>query len=252
MAATNTITFSGSGILPCMRPEEAATDAVVLAPGSYPKGTVIGQMTGLADVADVQTITVSGTPTGGSFRLSFMGQTTAAIAYNAAAAAVQAALEALTTIGTGGVVCSGGAFPGTPVVVTFAGDLVNRWQPLVTLYSNSLTGGSSPTATIAHTTPGGAAGGMWRAYDDAQSDGTNIARAIVELDTEVSSFGNHTSGGGEWAAGSYQKSAPAWIAGYFKTNELTGLDANGVGDLGKIVYGAVGSLSNAATVLRIY
>ncbi|MFZ6028039.1 MAG: hypothetical protein ACOYYS_10015 [Chloroflexota bacterium] len=42
-------------------------------------------------------------PTAGDFTLTFGGQTTSAIAYNATAAAVEAALEALSTVGTGNV-----------------------------------------------------------------------------------------------------------------------------------------------------
>ncbi|MCY2966524.1 MAG: hypothetical protein NT069_23315 [Planctomycetota bacterium] len=71
---------------------------------------------------EVQTITLSGTPSAGSFALTFSGQTTAGIAYNATAADVKTALEALSNIGTGGVTCGGGAFPGTNVTVTFSGN----------------------------------------------------------------------------------------------------------------------------------
>src|SRR5437762_2902489 len=68
-----------------------------------------------------QTITITGTPTGGTFTLTFNGATTAAIAYNASAANVQSALTALSSVGTGNLTASGGALPGTPVVVTFTG-----------------------------------------------------------------------------------------------------------------------------------
>jgi hypothetical protein len=47
-----------------------------------------------------QLIQFSGTPTGGTFRLTFRGQQTATIAYNASAATVKTELEALTTITT--------------------------------------------------------------------------------------------------------------------------------------------------------
>lgn len=103
---------------------------------------------------EVQTLTVTGTPTGGTFTLSFGGATTAPIAYNAAAAAVQSALEALATVGTGGVVAGGGALPGTPVTLTFAGNLGKRAQPLVTADGSGLTGGTTPDAAVAETTPG--------------------------------------------------------------------------------------------------
>lgn len=104
---------------------------------------------------EVQTITVSGTPTGGTFTLSFGGFTTAAIAYNAATAVVEAALEALPSIGTGGVAVTGaGALPGNVHTVTFGGNLGKKAQPLLVLVDNDLTGGTSPDVAIAEDTAG--------------------------------------------------------------------------------------------------
>ncbi len=108
---------------------------------------------GLA-AADVQTVTITGTPTGGSFVLGFNGKITAPIAYNAIASAVQSALQALATIGSGNMTCSGGPLPGTPVVCTFAGALASGLQPLIVAGNGGLTGGSGPTVAVAHTTPG--------------------------------------------------------------------------------------------------
>ena len=54
-------------------------------------------------------VTIGGNPTGGTFTLSFGGQTTAGIAFNATAAAVQAALEALSTLDAGDVTVTGTA-----------------------------------------------------------------------------------------------------------------------------------------------
>lgn len=104
--------------------------------------------------ADVQTVSISGSPTGGTFPLVFNGQVAAGIAYNASAATIQSALQALSTIGSGNVTCSGGPLPGTPVVCTFAGTLATGQQPLILTGSGGLTGGTSPTVSVAHTTPG--------------------------------------------------------------------------------------------------
>lgn len=104
---------------------------------------------------EVQTITVTGTPTGGTFTLTYSGQTTANIVYNAAAAAVQSALEALSNLAVGDVVCAGGALPGTPVTATFQGDLAGVNVPQMTANSTGLTGGTSPTVTVTTTTEGG-------------------------------------------------------------------------------------------------
>lgn len=102
---------------------------------------------------EVQRITITGTPTGGTFRLNIYGYQTAAIAYNAAAAAVVAALEALPCIGAGNVTGSGGALPGSAVDVKFTLRL-GRFDHDQMTATNSLTGGTSPTITISTPTPG--------------------------------------------------------------------------------------------------
>jgi hypothetical protein len=105
-------------------------------------------------VNEVQTLTVTGTPTGGTFRLSFRGVQTAAIAFSATAAAIQAALEALSTVGVGNVVCAGGPLPGSPVTITFQGTLAGQNQPMIAVASQAFTGGTTPAAAVAETTPG--------------------------------------------------------------------------------------------------
>jgi hypothetical protein len=79
-------------------------------------------------------------PTGGTFTLSYLGQTTAAIARNASGATIQAALEALSNIAPGDISVVGGPLP---ALVTM------RWTPqaawgsaLITLNGASLTGGT--------------------------------------------------------------------------------------------------------------
>lgn len=101
-------------------------------------------------VDNYQTLTVTGTPTGGTFTLTYKGQTTAGIVYNAAASAVQTALAALSTIGAGNVTCSGGALPGSAVTITFTGALANDTALLT--HTDSFTGGTSPAAALTATT----------------------------------------------------------------------------------------------------
>lgn len=101
---------------------------------------------------EVQTITGAGTATAGSFTLTFDGQTTAGIAYNATAAAVKTALVALSNIASGDVTTSGGALPGSPVTVTFGGQYEDTNVPQMTADSTGLTGG---TVAVTTTTPGG-------------------------------------------------------------------------------------------------
>jgi hypothetical protein len=97
--------------------------------------------------SEVQTLTASGPPTAGTFTLTYGGQTTGAIAYNASAAVVQAALEALTNIGSGNVLGGGGPLPGTPVTITFQGALATTDVPLMTVNNAGLTGGTVAAAT---------------------------------------------------------------------------------------------------------
>lgn len=106
---------------------------------------------------EVQTVTITGSPTGGTVTLALDGETTAAIAYNANAAAVQAALEALSNVDAGDVTVTGGPGPGTPWVVTFGGQYAGTNMPQMTASGASLTGGSSPAIAVTTTTAGGAA-----------------------------------------------------------------------------------------------
>jgi hypothetical protein len=104
-------------------------------------------------VNEVQTITITGAPTGGTFTVTFRGAVSAAIAFNATAAQVQAALEAVPTIGVGGVAVTGGPGPATPYTLTFQNQLGNQDVPAVTT-TNAFTGGTTPNTTIATVTPG--------------------------------------------------------------------------------------------------
>lgn len=96
----------------------------------------------------VYTVTVTGSPAGGTFTLTVTtpdsAQTTGTIAYNAAASAVQAAIEALSNVDVGAVTVTGSA--GGPYTVTFGGDLTDQ-VVTVALGTNSLTGGTTPSVT---------------------------------------------------------------------------------------------------------
>jgi hypothetical protein len=100
-----------------------------------------------------QTITVTGTPTGGSFTLTYGGQT-ATIAFGSTAAQVVTALTALSTIGAGGVTATGGPLPATPVVVTFVAQLAGTAIPLPIVNNTGFTGGASPAAAVTQTVVG--------------------------------------------------------------------------------------------------
>jgi hypothetical protein len=132
------------------------TGATVVADAGY---TGTGPLT--AGTSEVQTVTITGAPTGGTFTLTYAGQTTAPIAYNATAAQVEAALEALPNLDTDEVGVAGGPGPGTPWTVTFAAQLGNVAQMIAT---GSFTGGTAPAVAVATTTAGvapAAAAGEW-------------------------------------------------------------------------------------------
>ena len=121
----------------------------------------------------VQTVTITGTPTGGTFTLSFEGRTTAGIAYNAGAADVQAALLALDNLDSGDVVGSGGPFPDSAVVLTFGGNYAKEPVSPITANGAGLTGGTSPAISVAQTTAGVAASGRGAPKGTLLTDATN-------------------------------------------------------------------------------
>lgn len=106
---------------------------------------------------DSESVSIPVNATGGTFTITVEGATTAAIAFNATAAAVQAALELLPGVSPGDLTVSGG--PGnsggtTPYVITWGGRYAGVDAPAITTGAGSLTGGAG-TATVT-TTAGGA------------------------------------------------------------------------------------------------
>lgn len=110
-----------------------------------------------AGTSAVQTLTIGGTPTGGTFALSFEGRMTGAITWSATNATLLAnmvtALDA--AYGTASIVPTAGTLTagiGT-VLLTFGGNYALRAVSLVSVASNALTG-TGPTLAIVSTTPG--------------------------------------------------------------------------------------------------
>lgn len=107
---------------------------------------------------EIQTLTIDAS--GGTFTLIFDGKETAPITWSATNNTlrdnVDAALEALANIGTGGVTTAVGTMTsgvGT-LTITFAGagTTAKRAQNTITVGTNSLTG--TATLTVEETTPG--------------------------------------------------------------------------------------------------
>jgi hypothetical protein len=202
------------------------------------KGTVVGQISSAA-ANEVQSLTISGTPTGGTFTLTFGGQTTTPIAFNATAAAVQTALAALSSIGSGNITCSGGPLPGSAITVTFNGLLANQPQSLM-VGATALTGGTSPALAIARVTSG-VANGKWAAYASGNADGTQVAKGIVAIDIATDTAGRVTYGaqpaGGEH--GEKYPSAPIFYKGEFRILDLLGLDTASLPGFARLISGSI-------------
>jgi hypothetical protein len=109
--------------------------------------------------SEVQTLTVGGTPAvADTFKLTFDGYTTAAITWSGTngtlVSNIDAALELLPNIGTGGMTTAVGTMTagvGT-ITLTFAGNNAAKAVPTITV-SNVVTTGSM-TVAVAETTPG--------------------------------------------------------------------------------------------------
>lgn len=239
MSLQPAVLFNAGTLQPINNPDLARQIAVKLgASVTLLKGTVLGEVT--TGVNAAQTIDTTGVPTGGTFKLGFRGSTTTALAFDCTLAAMDAALEALASIGAGNVTCTGGALP-TEILVTFTGDLAAQPVELITLVTNALTGGTAPTVTIVNTTPGITDKGF-KAYATGSSDGSETARGFLAIDCYTDANGLITYGlistGGEH--GEKHLTAPLWVHGDFDSRELVGLDAAGLADMGgRIISGTV-------------
>ncbi len=108
---------------------------------------VDGYPTGAA-VSEEQTAIVSaGTVTGGTYNLSYKGRTTADIAYDANAATIQSALEALDSVVSGDITVTATTdITGGDLKFTFADTLGD--VSLIMIDDSSLTGTGSPEVTV--------------------------------------------------------------------------------------------------------
>lgn len=111
----------------------------------------------VAGTNEVQTLTIGGTPTGGTFRLSLEGRAHAAVTWVNVNATLLAAMNTAfdNAFGTGSVVATAGTLAagiGT-VVLTFGGNYAARAVPTMAVAENAMTG-TGPTLAIAETTPG--------------------------------------------------------------------------------------------------
>ncbi len=100
---------------------------------------------------EVQTVSLAGNPTGGSFTLSYEDKATGPIPVDADAAKVAEALASLEPIGPGNIKAEGGPLPKEPVRITFTGPFTGKDVAELTADSR-LTGGENPRAKVGTTT----------------------------------------------------------------------------------------------------
>lgn len=126
----------------------------------------------LGPVNEIQTVVVDAT--GGTFTLTYAGQTTAAIAWNAAPNAVEAALELLSNIGENDVQVTGTA---SNYTIQFRLALAGTNVAQLTSNPASLTGGAG---TVTHATTTQGAGGATSLAVDAL-DGPIPAGTVLDF-----------------------------------------------------------------------
>lgn len=151
----NTFTaLSGSTIATNTIAETTAESGVTIDGVKLKDGTLGVTNSAQAGTNEVQSITVDAT--GGTFTVTYSGQTTAALDWNITAAALQTALAGLSSVGEGHVVVTGGPGATAPLVCTFQGALGSTDLGAMTTGAGSLTGGAG-TATVAEDVKGVAA-----------------------------------------------------------------------------------------------
>ena len=160
---------------------------------------------------EVQRVSLTGTVTGGTFRLKFDGATTTAIDYNANAAELDAKLEALAPIGAGNVSVS------KPVAtqwdVEFTGALGKQNVAAIQVASKSLTGSGANVAVTTLTNGSPAVYNGWLLADGGISAyiGTKDATDLNPADRMVHPVdrGNVPEG---YVAGTWMSTAQGYPA----------------------------------------
>jgi len=136
-------------------------------PYAAPTITVANVQTGgVSGSNSIQSVTLNNQPYNGTFTLSFGGQTTSPISFGAAPAAVQVALQALSSIGSGNCAVGGsiGAYQ-----VTFIGTLGGLPQAAITASAAGLIGPLAMVGTLSLATVG---------IEEAIGETSSIARTF--------------------------------------------------------------------------
>lgn len=193
--------------------------------GAFAQGQALGAVA-VAVQSEVATLTIGGSPTGGTFTVSFTGHRlyqTDPMAFNVSLANFLAALVAAVPEWAGNAAVTG--TPGASYVVTFNAALANqRVGGLFGVNVGGLTGGT-PTGSWARTTRGSC--GL--AQMDLYSQGSNNAvDGFLRHDTALTPGGALVPAGmaAAFVSGGQPFQPSVYVEGIFAAADLVGLDAN--------------------------
>ena len=236
--------YSLSGLVPFIRPQDAVSDAIRIAPNltNLPAGAVLDEATANANAV----WSIAGSPAGNWF-LSFRGYTTAALSNTITAANLATALNLLPSINGAITVSSGGPIGTGAVLLTFGGGS----------FANSPV--ELPTSDVAMTITNSVVGATKGQYGPAGT-GSTTCRCLNK-------YSLSTDGAGRimWADSAVIPqwdqtgiTTPAYFAGYFDIRDIpqatipgiTGgiLNATTLAALGKMMWGG---LTPGRGVLRL-
>jgi hypothetical protein len=222
--------FSNRRCNPAIAPELAVPGYVKLAASkTFVAGTVLGEKIGTDSKQSLTPSTGANAITGGTYKLTYATIQTAAINATASAADIQAALEALSSIGAGNVLVTGGPLMSGVVYIEFRGTLGNAARTAISVDATSLTSGGAAAVTVNAAVVAGAAGTpeVYDAYAEGHTDGTGVGKCILQVDCATDGSGNITFGNGGQTVGEWGEThltAPIWWSGFFRAADLTGLD----------------------------
>lgn len=235
--ATPVVRFSEDVIVPFRRLDLAIENAIRLAVSTtFRKGQILAQLTG---TNEIQTLTIGGTPTGGTFAIGYTGtalgtvakQTTAPITWSATNATlianILAALQALPGIQSSDssnvLVAALSLTSGIGTInVTFVNGLGGLDINQMTADATLLTGTSPTTAFTTATAGVAGANGLYQAYNSGGSDGTQNAKCILRMTCTTDANGLITLGDGTLGNDNFSKvlETSAYFGGIFRCDEL--------------------------------
>lgn len=212
-------------------------DGTIVFPGEkYIRyGTILVPISS-ANAAEVQTVDLSGDadPTGGTWDLRINGATAEDLAYNASAAAVQAAIRALDDDPDS--VLANVTVQKTGFVYTLTFPAGSGNVDAVTVNSAALTSGGTVAVTIATTTPGVNSNGKYAPFDSSKSNGQQtLARDAVGILNMT------------------KKDSELTVLGANLENDLTGLIVGGLVWPSRLLVGGTNqpTLANLKTVMPL-